>query len=153
MIVEHTFVTALPADEAFAAADKIIGPLAFRCESSSGSLRAWRRGQAEETRARQLDDLPQTLRMEFDRGRVAVAAAVDLGRRTHTLPPQLMVALTLALERALVLGHPIATASEDVTRIHTSIQRRDRRVRITGITVLTLIVLAFIGGITLALRQ
>ena len=140
MIVEHTFVTPLEAADAFAAAEKIIEPLAFTRDLDSGSTRAWRRGKDDAARVHSLDKLPQRLRMDFDRGRVAVAAAVDLGRLNHALPPQLMVALTLAFERAMALGQTPAQAGEDVGRIQASILRRDRRVRlgwmITGVVII-----------------
>jgi hypothetical protein len=150
MIVEHTFVTALPVEEAFAVVEKILEPLSFSRKLESGSVREWKRGKEDAERATRLNDFPQQVRMDFDRGRVAIAASVDQGRRPHKLPPLLMVALTLAAERALVLRQPTPEASEDVLRLQEKITRRDRRVRIafvlTIVTILGLFAAAIIAA-------
>jgi hypothetical protein len=150
MIVEHTFVTVQPREAVFGAAEELLARLAFRRSTEPGAGRAWCRGHDAANRAHYLNDLPQRVRMDFDRGHVAVAAAVDMGNRRHELPQQLMVALTLALERALALAQPMTQAREDVDRIHARILKRDRRVRWTGRIIVGLIVAAFAAGVIAA---
>ncbi len=157
MIVEHSFVTTLDRDRAFSVADELLGTLRFTPESAPASTgptvaelraarsditsalrfdggpthrqttRAWRRGAKRPSGARGQNDLPTRVRMDFDRGRVVVAASVDApGMDTPKLPRLLAVGVTLALESALCKGAAIPDARAECDRYQTSMASRDR---------------------------
>ncbi len=99
--------------------------IAHRSSLSSAS-RSWRRGAATPGKARGQGDIPTRVRMDFDRGRVVVAASVEArGMDAPRNPKLLAVGITLALERALALGHPLAEARADCDRYHTRMAGRD----------------------------
>ncbi len=128
MIVEHSFVTTLDPADAFALAEELLTPLRFRPEADAeGSpSRSWRRGAATPGKARGQGDIPTRVRMDFDRGRVVVAASVESrGMDAPRNPKLLAVGITLALERALAHGHPLAEARADCDRYHTRMAGRD----------------------------
>lgn len=183
MIVEHTFITTLDPDRAFALAEELLGPLRFQPEpaphahqnghahapsgpghgavngtangaaspgvpypTDAGSpqvsvaappttaatipapaSRSWKRGARRPGRANGQGDIPTRVRMDFDRGRVVVAASVDApGMDTPRLPKLLAVGITLALERILAHGHTTADARADCERYSRGMVRRDQ---------------------------
>lgn len=83
MIVEHTFVTTLDHDDAFACADQFLVPLGFQrfmeetdAAAQARAFREWKRGKENPAKAKVPTELPQRMRMDFDRGRVTLAYAV-----------------------------------------------------------------------------
>jgi hypothetical protein len=84
VLVEHTFVTTLPPAETFGAAAMFLqqrGFVALPQEQFPVGPHAWnalevRRGVANPARAKTVLDLPQHVRLGWDRGRVEVAASV-----------------------------------------------------------------------------
>jgi hypothetical protein len=84
VLVEHTFITTIPPAEAMGAASAFLQQRGFvpppQTEFALGP-QAWatlevRRGVANPARAKTVLDLPQQVRLGWDRGRVEVAASV-----------------------------------------------------------------------------
>src|SRR5262249_14921959 len=84
MIVEHTFVTTLDAPDALRRASRLLEDHGFKAEepsafepSSSGprDLKL-QRGQRKPARARSIVQLPQEIRLQWDRGRITVAMSI-----------------------------------------------------------------------------
>jgi hypothetical protein len=87
MVIEHTFVTTLEPNDTMRAAAEYLSARGFtRADPAagfdvSGQPQAWtslemRRGKKKAARARNVLQLPQTVRLEWDRGRVNVALAI-----------------------------------------------------------------------------
>jgi hypothetical protein len=133
MIVEHTFITTRPAQDALNAAETLLASLHFAPSGDQSALaREWRRGGTTARRARGLSDLPQRIRLEFDRGRVSVAGSVELRRKQQRSPRDAMVAITVALERLLADNQPPDTAAADARASQARLERIDRNWRIAG---------------------
>src|SRR5205814_3803523 len=83
MVVEHTFVTTMQDREALTAATGLlnsrgfvaVGEQAFSMDGSWNNVEM-RRGRAKPRGAKSILDLPLNVRVEFDRGRIAIAAAI-----------------------------------------------------------------------------
>lgn len=81
MVVEHSFVTTLPESAAFERACSFLQargftPIQSPVVSPSTAPLEFRRGKTNPARARSVSELPQTVRVEFDRGRVSIAASI-----------------------------------------------------------------------------
>jgi hypothetical protein len=88
MVIEHTFITTLEAEAAMSAASAFLAARGFRVEPQTAFIpvtaggpshtRAMEltRGVANPVRAKGVGDLPQRVRLEWDRGRVSVAASI-----------------------------------------------------------------------------
>ena len=102
MVVEHVFVTTLEMDEALGRTRRLLTELGFRPKPSVASCVHAVRGR-KRPNSRKLIELPQVVQVEFDRGRITVAAGITL-RRGKDLPihAQLMTALARGLELLLV---------------------------------------------------
>src|SRR5689334_21573109 len=84
MVVEHTFITTLSAPDALRLASQFLSQRGFVATAQEafaiGAGDAWNvlemtRGQKKARRAKSIVVYPQTLRLEWDRGRVSVAAS------------------------------------------------------------------------------
>src|SRR3954453_1751804 len=88
MVVEHTFVTTMLAPEALTAASGLlasrgfvaIGDRAFALDGGWNCLEMTR-GKKNAARSKTILDLPQQVRIEFDRGRISMAASLTAWNR------------------------------------------------------------------------
>jgi hypothetical protein len=103
VLVEHTFVTTLDKDETFRAAELFLEDLGFVRQDTEGEGGlAFRGGKSHPGYARTLRDHPRRLHIEFDRGRVSVAASIQLeGNRRKPLATDLLFAVANRLEKVL----------------------------------------------------
>jgi hypothetical protein len=83
MVIEHTFVTTLDAAQALHEASSFLGNRGFTASNSSGwpadataGRLEMQRGKENAARAKNVSELPQNIRLDFDRGRVAVALSI-----------------------------------------------------------------------------
>ena len=85
MVIEHTFVTTLPSAKAMGAASEMLGKAGFVAEKQDGfrlgetdwnSLQM-KRGKKRAARAKDPTECPQRIRLDWDRGRVTVAASIE----------------------------------------------------------------------------
>jgi hypothetical protein len=91
MVIEHTFVTTLDAHEALTAASNLLQSGGFLVKNNSAfQIGTWTdlevsRGRKTAARAKDATQCPQQLRMEFDRGRVNIAASITpMDRRNRS---------------------------------------------------------------------
>ena len=83
MVIEHNFVTTLPPSQALTRAWEYLAPRGFeRIDSQRFDIAATRWTTLEMRRGsksagRNVVKLPQTVRLEWDRGRITVAAAIE----------------------------------------------------------------------------
>lgn len=82
MVIEHSFVTTAQSAEAFEIASSFLKERGFVTGAgvgvASGTLAKmeWQRGRENANRAKSVSELPQVVRMDFDRGRVNLAASI-----------------------------------------------------------------------------
>ncbi len=94
MLAEHIFITTLDAPDAFATADKASAQLGFNPGQNDNARRAeWARGP-KKPGYRSMKKLPMRLRMDFDRGKVTLALAID---EVRTKPDPRIAAYGLAV--------------------------------------------------------
>jgi hypothetical protein len=171
MVIEHTFVTTLEAPEALQTAFAFLQERGFSpAGNDSGALLEMSRGKANPARARSVAELPQSIRLDFDRGRIALAAAVTpspvWGGRSFAgsdveiratdskamqrmkLHTDMLMGILGWLEKLLVHRAPAEIASqqwaEAEERIAAAARRHKRRNRI-ALAILVLVVGSIIG--------
>src|SRR3712207_6576985 len=92
MVVEHVFVTTLEAPDALTRASEFLAAGGFVVqEQKAFPLGGWNavevtRGKSNAARAKSVEELPQRVRVEWDRGRVTVAAYIQaFGRASFNI--------------------------------------------------------------------
>src|SRR5690554_5084575 len=102
MVVEHVFVTTLEESEVMRRAAMALGAMGFAAaaDAPSGGL-LYRRGKRSAAKARRPSDLPQAAAVQFDRGRVTLAASMELRQKPTQMHKDLLIALASAVERAV----------------------------------------------------
>lgn len=126
MVVEHEFITTLEPGDALGRLAQFFGERgfapchasgrpAFPVEAAAGSANAWstlefRRGRKTPRRVKHVGDLPQKLRVEYDRGRVQVAVLLEPYPRARE--HDTAYGLGLAQIPQLVLSDPPRAASD-----------------------------------------
>jgi hypothetical protein len=125
-----------------------------------------RRGKASASRAKTVTDLPQVVRVQFDRGRVTVGLSIDtnavwgtqstLGGTSRSaknvqVHTELLTAIAVALEQVVAHGQAPDSATGEWDRIEAQVAARARRrARNLWIT-LAVIIGLFAGMITIAI--
>ena len=108
-----------------------------------------RRGVAKASKAKKISDLPQEIRLEFDRGRVNLAASLEEFRKSGELHRDLLLALALMLERAVGNGMALEQAGCDWEDVHTRIEASARKANRRKVIIATILILFIVGLITL----
>lgn len=110
MLVEHAFVTTLEAGPALEEATMLFKSLGFEMEEQSDRLLVARKGVKNAARAKSAAELPQRIRLEFDRGRIQLAATIEEHRKVGDLHRDLLLAMVNLLESRLAKRTPLAEA-------------------------------------------
>ena len=168
MVIEHSFVTTLEQEEALAQANRLLRGRGFNGLALSAALSPsrleLRRGVAKAAKAKTIMDLPQVVRVEFDRGRVSVACAIEpnalFGASNVfgvTLDPgtslkahakmehheRILVGIAQALEASLVHGVPDEQAVAHWDQVERDAdefcRRKLRRRKVYGLTALFIV--------------
>lgn len=102
MIVEHVFVTTLEFEEVKALLADFLKSLEFQIDSATDTTLEATKGRAKPT-SRLITNLPQRVKVGYDRGRVTVAASIA-PYRNKDLPihSELLKALACGIETLLV---------------------------------------------------
>jgi hypothetical protein len=154
MVVEHTFVTTYDVSEALTAASNLLQVGGFQVKHNNAfQIGNWTdlevfRGRKTVARAKDATQCPQQLRVEFDRGRVNIAASIiPINRRGRsfrigfgipamssntTKDPvygELMMAITQSLELLLAQRTPPEEASRTWLAVEARIKETARRAR------------------------
>jgi hypothetical protein len=87
MVIEHVFVTTLEAPDALRLASEFLTARGFVVQGQTAfQMGGWKtlevaRGRKNAARARSIEELPQRIKIEWDRGRVTVAAYIQAYHR------------------------------------------------------------------------
>lgn len=148
MLVEHVFITTLDAEPALEAARLFLGQLGFREErcDDTAAIR-FLRGHLDPRAVRTISEQPQCVLLDFDRGRVTVAASIREHRKAGQLHTDLLLALTRGLELLLAQGQPAAEARDEWDRVEERIAsdvaarwRRNRNALLGCLGILALVI-------------
>ena len=179
MVIEHTFVTTLDAPEALQAASSFLQERGFSTAAPTApSSLEMRRGKTNPARARSVAELPQSIRLDFDRGRIGVAVSITPsaawgGRswlnseveisatdqkllKRMKLHTDMLMAIAGGLEQVLVHRAPADVAARHWAEAEEHIAvaaRRHKRRNIVVATCLSLFVAAIIGLIVYSVRK
>jgi hypothetical protein len=156
MVVEHTFITTLEPEQAMQTALNFLqergfvsdGPSGFRFANDAWTSLKVRRGKTTVRAAMNAVELPQTVRLEWDRGRVVVAASMDVPAKQLPAHQSLLVNIATALEELLARRVAPAHAGQSLRYLEESLveeARRKRRKRTTTLLVVLVIVIALIA--------
>jgi hypothetical protein len=163
MVVEHSFVTTLDAPQALQAASAFLAQRGFVSANTSAfpmtdptwtSLKMTR-GKTTR-RARSISELPQSLRLDFDRGRVTLALSITPSAawgagsfysepkptsKRLRLHRELLAAIATALESLLAHRAPAPQAAAPWDTVEAEVARVARRRKVRNGVVLASIVL------------
>jgi hypothetical protein len=167
VVVEHVFVSVLPVEEVLLRADEMlsslgfIGPLdpahfdatqpAAQRPASTTTVRDWKRGCDKLKKAKSISDLPQRARLEFDRGRVALALSVETPPRSDKLHAEMLLSIARSLELRLSKDASVTDSLAPADAVQAEIDRKTRRARIARIIVLSILVLFILGVVALVI--
>lgn len=149
MIVEHAFVTTMEASEALQLASAFLTARGFEAASQGAfavdglwTSAAFRRGQAKARRAKSIAELPQQVHLEWDRGRVTVAASIEHAERSSfsmgeikadspklRIHTDLLLAIARGLEMVLAENQPAEHAYQQWDHVNQFIAENARRKR------------------------
>jgi hypothetical protein len=178
LVIEHTFVTTLDSHDALALASDMLSRRGFESEGESGFQlgEGWttlqmRRGKKSASRAKSLAECPQQVRLEWDRGRVSVAAVMEpwTRRRSFAIGPSiggdvsitrnkkgtkdatdLMFALANGLERLLAEHQPAEEAIQEWATLEDAKVEQARKSRVRSWIFLGIFFAIIIGFIIFA---
>lgn len=92
-------------------------PIGFRMAGDTWNTLKVRRGATRARANTPILNLPQTVAIEYDRGRIIVAAAIDVPKKEKPEHAQLVTQITLALESLLARRIPPENAGEQLVSI------------------------------------
>ena len=150
MLVEHTFVTTKEAPEALSAARDLLVMGGFWVTAETENFLEVKRGREKVSQAKGLLQLPQQVRVEFDRGRVSVAVLIQHDVKASSKCRELLLAIAEGLEKLLARGLPVEEVRRPLHELEAEIaadfSRRRKRTLIFAIVVLV-IVFSCLGGL------
>lgn len=89
MVIEHTFITTMPPGQAMSAASALLASRGFVNAAGAEFLvdGEWkslemRRGEASPRKAKSIPELPLSVRMDYDRGRINLAVSMPAYRQS-----------------------------------------------------------------------
>jgi hypothetical protein len=171
MLVEHTFVTTLEAPETLIRVADMLIPFGFAAAPQTGfDLSGVRtqlemtRGSATRRRPKDVREWPHSIRVEWDRGRVEVAASITpparggfdsrrntISKRETAAAEQLLLGVANCLESALIGRQSPADAQASFAAIDNRIateaaelKRKQNRQTVISLTILGVCVVAAI---------
>jgi hypothetical protein len=175
MVVEHTFITTLEGHDALRMAWELLLSRGFSplpqqemaARPPAPNAVELRRGRENPERAKSIVELPQFVRVEWDRGRVVVAASITprtwMGRQytpgsmitkaIDTRQPDqenMLLAIIHSLEMLLAHRRPPAECVAGLDQLQHHLVQQARRARRRGWLIVGGVVLALIGFIIFA---
>lgn len=149
MHVEHDFVTVTPPAEIFQQISTALRAMGFTVESQDDLALSARKGKPKPGKAASVDELPQTVKLRYDRGRVELAVAAELkGKTGGVLPEQQALLIARRLEAAvrpdLNTSHLAKSWNDLLTDIndHRRSHGRKRKVAWIALSIFMLLVVA-----------
>jgi hypothetical protein len=148
MLVEHAFITTLDEQTTWSAAADLLRECGFtisRRQDVPGIEAV--RGQRTPQQAKTISELPQEVRIAFDRGRVALAiSAQQRHKSTTAVLGDMLVSLAEALENRIARGMPSPEARARWDDIAARIIR-DRRRTVRTNTIVFLAIVGVLAGL------
>ena len=146
MIVEDSFVVAEPEADVFARARVTIEALGFNTvRLPSERTLELQRGKERPFLTFSLTSFRQRVRIEFDRGRVAVAASISAARRNLVRQRELLLALANLIRASLHRPEDLEAAQREWQRVDEQIRKDARRRKLTvTLVVLLILVVPFV---------
>ena len=174
MVIEHQFVTTMDAPEAMRTASEFLTSRGFAVKGQNAFAvgGGWTtlevsRGRKNAARAKSVAELPQRVRLDFDRGRMTVAAAIEYFRHgafgTSAREPApdskkvrdhaaLLTAIVQGLELLLANRLPPEQASSEWATVEQRIIQEGRRRRRRNFLAAVIIIVVGVAAIvTMAL--
>jgi hypothetical protein len=178
MVVEHEFVTTLDGVAALTAASRFLNAGGFAGQDSAFLVgeTQWttlemKRGRKAAARAKSIVELPQRIILNYDRGRVTVAASITASHiwggnanftvgfgvdasnespKKMVMHQQLLIAIANGLEGAIGKGQADDVARADWLRAEQVIEAAAKKRKRRNLIIAGIIILFFAGLITLA---
>ena len=156
MIVEHAFISTRDSAEVQASARDLLSMLGFSPTETSGPATPdcldVSRGRRHARQAvYRLDEQPQRVRVEFDRGRVTIAASIEPHGRPHDLHRELLLLLASLIERRVAGGANLAELRTPWENLDERIRRYNRKRRLPRdiiiVALCLIVVAAVVAGI------
>jgi len=98
MVVEHAFVTTAEESEVFDRVNDLMLKMRFRIRDRSRDEKVYERGKPKPRNNSSIPDLPQSVAVRFDRGRVNIATSIMPFRKPHDLHRQFLIKLATMIE-------------------------------------------------------
>ena len=157
MLLEHEFVTTMPEADAIEAATAVLHRLDFEPTLAEGRLTG-RRGKPSKTSVKRVRDLPQSISIAFDRGRVELAALLEHRGKSKPIHRERLLLLTETIETAMRDDrddHALAERWYQFERDEKALARKISRNRaiawslvIVGLLALLVIALIVVGSLS-----
>ena len=172
MVIEHTFVTTMEAEEALRTASEFLrrhggfepeADRAFQLGRPGWNVIELKRGKKSASRAKLVSELAQQIRMEWDRGRVTLAASIaprtgafygtDTSPRhvRNRLAAELMTAIARSLELLLAYRMPPEQAARPWDQAQAQVDEQRRREKRRNVIAWTVVVLILVGLLALSI--
>jgi len=169
MVIEHIFITTLEAPEALQRAAQFLNSRGFQATPQAAFAmggQAWSvlemtRGKKNPSRAKSVVELPQQIRMEWDRGRVTVAASstslqesrsTTIGKKSGARMARnqqtVLTGLVMSLQELLEAQREFDTVAATNAALEGQLHAADRSRRRRNMIILLTIFGAFIALIT-----
>ena len=171
MVIEHEFVTTLDRNAALSSAARFLSEGGFSSDGNAFAVgqTEWeslevKRGKKSAARAKNISELPQRIIVNYDRGRVTVAASITAShawggsssfsigigsdapaesQKKMVLHQQLLIAIANGLECALTPGHDDLIAHSHWRAAEQAITQAARKRKRTALIVGGLVILGF----------
>jgi hypothetical protein len=128
LFAKRTFTTKLEPVDAFGLANELLRPRGFTLGNGNPPRnQSWRRGDDSGKKSRSIFKAPQTIEVEFDRGRVNVTATANVSGKKSTKAQGMMAGYAEALERLMSLGEKPAVAGRAAKRAEAAIKKAAMR--------------------------
>jgi hypothetical protein len=141
MIVEHSFVTILTPAQAFDVVEGFLGAYGFRRLGPPSPV--WRdfvRGKKNAAAVAYLRDVPQKIRIEYDRGRILFAASIEFHRKEDPRVRDFTVGLAIGLDRLLEDQFDSSIAHAMVEGPSEAIDMRDKKHKFIRVSLVSLLI-------------
>ncbi len=179
MVIEHTFVTTMDAPDALRLASEFLSQrgfvgldrTAFPMEGAWKTLEMTR-GKKKAARAKSVSELPQSIRLDFDRGRITIAASISANAswggsqwggvgfgldatstnyspKRMQLHTDLLTSIARGLELLLSQKSDPATAAADWSAVESRIAAAAKKRRTRQLILLAVFLIFIFGAITL----
>jgi hypothetical protein len=143
MIVEHAFITTKEEAEVEATARDLLSMLGFSpavTPEGTADRLEFSRGRRHARQAiYNLERQPQRVRIEFDRGKVTVAASIEPHGKPHDLHRELLLTLATFIEARVAAGADPTPLRERWDDLHGRIRGHNRRARLPRNIILVLL--------------